>query len=183
MAIKVRGVEVRPEEINLEVDFQDLTAEGQRRLFLENKEKFIQDVLQSKYSAVREVIWEVRNECSSEMLNAAVVGYNKTRESETHILDLLNVPGFQLDKKVRELLGTYGVSLSIKLWVARDENTSLELLKRMLCDAVHRFNAYNEVELLDAIVLNPKFDFGDETFRFSRQTVTRVRERIEFLKK
>ena len=75
MAVKVKGVEVRSEELSLEVNFQDLTQEGQERIFLENKEKFVKDALQSKYSYIQRLLWEVdvKETCSSDTLNVAIL--------------------------------------------------------------------------------------------------------------
>ncbi len=181
--ITVKGVEVRSQEVDLKVDFQDLTAEGQKRVFLENKENFVQDALNSEYPAVQEVIWEVRNQCSAKVLNAAVVGYNEKRKSENYILDLLNVPDFQPDEETRELLGTRGAFHSVKVWVARDEKTSLNVLEKMFRGAANRYFRYNEAELLDAILTNPNFGVCEiQQWNFSYGQQNRIKARIKELK-
>lgn len=56
--ITVKGVEVRADEVNVETEYQFLTEEGQKRVFLENKEEFLLDALNSDYPAVRRLLWE-----------------------------------------------------------------------------------------------------------------------------
>lgn len=60
MAIKVKDVEVRPEEVDEDfiINFEELTEEGQKRLFRENNEKFIVDAIQSKYFSILQLVEE-----------------------------------------------------------------------------------------------------------------------------
>lgn len=190
MAVKVKGVEVRSEELSLEVNFQDLTQEGQERIFLENKEKFVKDALQSKYSYIQRLLWEVdvKETCSSDTLNVAIEECIYQKASSGYILALLNVPGLQVNDKVRELLAV-STELQLKLWVAEDKNTSLELLKTdklFMCATLDLVQSRKPV-LFDAIFKNPNFKWDEEIEQkmemFSAEGRKIIKERIESLEK
>lgn len=126
--IKVEGgVEVRSTEVELTVKFEDLTQEGQQRVFLENMEKFIKEALNSKYPYIRRLLWEVdvKERCSSEVLNAAIQECIYQNISEKKIFALLNVSGFQVNEKVRELLAT-STNPQYRLWLAKNGNIVAE---------------------------------------------------------
>ena len=181
MAITVKGVEVRTKEVrtNVRVEFDDLTEEGQKRIFLENKEEFIVEALKSRYGSVVELVWEVKDECSSVALNAAIAECIKKGASEERILDLLNVPGFELDKKLRKILAISVRSLPIQIWVAKDEKTSFKLLRKMFYNATVKLVRDNDPQLFDAIVTNPNFKSDEEVMAQIIHSSAKIKERIE----
>lgn len=189
MAITVKGVEVRPEEVNLELDFRDLTAEGQKRFFLERKEMFILEALKSRYSSVVEAVGEARNECSSYALNIAIeyVLRRGLYGGVDLVLQFLSVPGFELNEANRKKLAC-SEYWKLRLWVAKDEKTPLKILKKkkMLFNAIRDFEAGSSL-LFDAIVENSNFEVDEQVKRilepFSSETVEKVIARIKELKK
>lgn len=192
MAITVKGVEVRADEINLEVKFQDLTEEGQKRIFLENKEDFLSDALISGYPAVRRLLWEpeIRETCSSALLNQAVIQCLENGASVEDIITLLNVPGFELDDNIRKNLIHQGERfLPIKMWIAKDKKTPLKILQD---DSMFWYAAKNlrlgidddDSKLFETIVLHPHFVWDKEmekkmesyTIKLYKVIMTRMQE-------
>ena len=57
MSIFLRGKEVRKNELDrkIEVSFDDLNENGQKRMFEENKELFLTDAIISRYKNIREM--------------------------------------------------------------------------------------------------------------------------------
>lgn len=187
--ITVKGVEVRPEEVakEIKVSFKDLTEEGQKRIFRENKDEFIIDALKSKYSSVQNLIFEVKNECSSIALNKAIEEAIKRGASAKRIIDLLNVPTLELDEELRKLL-SISIWTSLKKWVIQDKNTSFELLKsdQLFMYAAIELIQSHDSTLFDAIVKNPKFKWDEELERnimdISPEGRKIIKARIEVLK-
>lgn len=145
MAVKVNGVEVRLEEVNME------------------------------------------KTCSSDTLNVAIEECIYQEAPTGDILSLLNVPGLQVSDKVRELLAL-STELQLKLWVVKDKNTSLELLKKdqlFMCATLDFVQLRNPI-LFDAIFKNPNFKWDEEIEQkmeaFSPEGKEMIRERIERLK-
>lgn len=182
MPITVKGVEVRSKEVNttVKVNFEDLTEEGQKRLFLEHSEEFVEVALGSKYPSVRKMLWNekgFKEECSSITLNKAINECLKTREvvlsrrkgepiPTKDIIALLDVPGFELDGIVREKLAKSGL-LAIKMWIAKDKKTTTELLQS---ESMFWITARNLLlgheaeysELFEKVVLHPNFEWDEE---------------------
>lgn len=188
--ITVKGVEVRSKEIDLEVSFQDLTPEGQKRIFLENKEKFLIAALNSRYSSLTDLVKEVKNECSSFALNKAIEHLLDTRRFgfDDLILEFLSVPSLELSEKNRKKLA-YSEYWRLKLWVAKDEKTPLTVLKtrEMFFRAAQNIVYEYSSEMFDAIVTNPNFDVDEEIEQtiqgFSSKGAKKIKARIAELKK
>ena len=188
--LKVNGVEVRIQEVKVdfEVKFSELTEDGQKRVFLENKEDFIVEALKSNYPAVQELVWQVKNGCSSVALNKAIEECIRRGASVNRILDLLEVPGLELEEELREILSCF-VDDSIKLWVAKDPRTPFELLKsdQMFSLAVSEMVHDRGTELFDRIVANPNFKENEDIDRlikeFSSNQEKEVRARMKEITK
>lgn len=191
--ITVKGVEVRAEEVNIETEFRYLTEEGQKRLFLENKEAFLLDALHSDYSAVCRLLWEpeVLKSCSPALLNEAIIPCLSDASKELEdVKILINTLGSELDEGCIEFI-VYApfalAELEIKVLVAQNEKTSLKLLKEMFFLAALKFVSDNEPILFDAIVTNPNFEVDEEieqTIRtFVSKRAEKIKKRIEQLRK
>lgn len=194
--ITVKGVEVRPDEVDLETEFQFLTAEGQKRLFLENKEAFLIEALTSNYSTVRRLLWEpeVLKSCSSVLLNDAIRICFLSKTLRTDIMVLMNAVGSELSDLNRELIACaswtcYENWMSLKVFIAQDEKTSLEILKidEMFKLASIELVQSRDARLFDAIVTNPNFrvddDIEEAISEISPEGRKIIRERIAELKK
>lgn len=122
------------------------------------------DALNSQYSTVRRLLWEpeVLKDCSSKLLNQAVIQCLKGAPVG-NIMDILNVPGFELEESIREILSCYG-NLHLKIWVAEDAKTALHILKsdRMFMTAGKELVQSGNCLLFDAIVQNPNFKWDEE---------------------
>lgn len=191
--ITVKGVEVRPEETDVETEFEFLTEEGQKRVFLENKELFLLDALSSNYPAVSRLLWEpkVLKSCSSDLLNQAIIPCCLDASKEVDdVKMLINTLGSKLDKGCIEFI-VYApfalVEVELKVLVAQNEKTSLKLLKEMFCLAALKFVDDNEPILFDAIVTNPNFELDEEieqmTKVFTSKKAEKIKTRIERLRK
>ena len=192
--ITVKGVHVRVEELSEEIhiDFEDLTEEGQKRVFLENQEDFILDALESKFPNVRRLLWEpeVLENCSPFLLNKAIAQccFLKNREVED-IKILINTLGSKLDKGIIEFIAVSPfVEIELKVLVVQNEKISLKNLKEkaMFQLATLKVIEDNDFRLFDAIVKNPKFDlcWGLERVResFSFSGFEMIASRIKELK-
>ena len=186
--VTVDGVEVRSEEVkDLAVKFEDLTEKGQQRVFLQCKEGFVEEAINSNFSSVRELVWQNKQELSSEALNKAIIRTIIKGLSASRVLELLAVPGFELDEGIRAFLSCSKV-LTIKKWVAENARTSLELLKtnQLFMTAARDLIQSNACILFDAIVKNPNFKWDEEMEQkienFSPKGRKIIRERIEKLK-
>ncbi len=193
MAIKVKGIAVRPEEVNKDftINFEELTEEGQKRLFLENNEKFIVDAIESKYSSVFQLVKERMQQCSSETLNNAIQYYEKKslreKVDEDMILEILMLPKLKLSEESRRSLAS-SVKVKWKLWIAKSDETSFDILKlrQMFYWSAICFEIDGDPRLFDAIVMNPNFRVDEyieeEISLFKPDEQKRIRSRIEELK-
>ncbi len=189
--ITVKGVEVRAEEVSIETEFRFLTEEGQKRLFLENKEAFLLDALHSGYSAVCRLLWEpeVLKSCSPALLNEAIILCLSDASKELEdVKVLINTLGSELDEGCITFIAyAFFVEVELKVLAAKNEKTSLELLKKMFILAVSKFVDDNEPILFDAIVTNPNFEVDEEieqTIRaFDSKRAEKIKKRIEQLRK
>ncbi len=193
MAIKVKDVEVRPEEVDEDfiINFEELTEEGQKRLFRENNEKFIVDAIQSKYFSILQLVEESMQQCSSKTLNSVILywleKYKRKKVNEDMVLKILMLPNLKLSEKNRRGLAT-SMSLKWRLWVAKNEETSLDVLKlrQMFYWGTCYFALDGYPKLFDAIVVNPNFRVDEyieeEISLFKPDEQKRIRSRIEELK-
>ncbi len=167
--VTVNNVKVRSEEVvNLEIQFYELTEDGQKRIFNKKKQDFVRDALRSEYPSVRKFLWEIKEKCSSIVLNMAIEeclkinkeGVRDNYVSGKDIIDLLNVPDFRLDNKLRVRLAESG-DWTLKRWVARDSKTPLNILKSTLMFELAATRVITskgtETDLFDEIICNRNF--------------------------
>jgi len=189
MSILVNGLKVRSYELNsdLEVSFKDLNEKGQHRLFKENKNVFLYDALTSKYKSIQKLPLQFKREYSSETLNSTIMKLlpNVRGKDTDLVLELLNIPGFEVDEELRKKLA-HSVYYPFNYWVAESEKTSSEILKDMfLCD-VGLFVRNDWANLLDSIISNPNFKFDSDlsTYiktRYHIRHYNRVVEKIKLI--
>lgn len=135
--VTVKGVEVRADEVNVQTEFQFLTEEGQKRLFLENKELFLSDALNSNYPAVRRLLWEpeVLESCSSDILNTAIAVWCMMGSEEGDLMTLINAVDSKLSKKNIELIACVPwMDIKLRVRMLQNEKISSKLLKVMFVD-------------------------------------------------
>lgn len=192
MSIIVKGadtrIEVDGEEVDkdLSVKFYELTEEGQKRVFKENKDIFFFDALKSSYMSVRNYARSLKEECSSETLNEAIKNLIifKVSDKITLIIELLNTERLEIDEELRKTLANSDY-WKLRLWVAEDKNTSLSILKEMLPDAIKRFFWRNSSTNIDAIITNSNFELDEEVKqileKFSLDEGTKIEARIKEL--
>ena len=164
MSVKVKGIPIRNEELSydVEVPFSNLTAKGQERMFLDDKDVFICEAFASRYNTVRQLARNNMADCSSSTLNEAIKFLLKgCRSNDVDlILEILDIPNFILEDSIR-------VSLSrsyywpLRQWVANDSNTSLELLYEMLMPAVRSVFWHHDFIILNALVSNTNFKMSE----------------------
>lgn len=189
--ITVKGVEVRAEEVSIETEFRFLTEEGQKRLFLENKEVFLLDALSSDYPAVCRLLWEpeVLKSCSADLLNQAI-GFCCMATEVGDVMTLINAVGSELSKNNMEFIACASwTDVELKVLVAKNGETSLQILKNgaMFIAAASKFVDGNDTRLFDAIVTNPNFEVDEEIEEtiqaFASKRAAKIRARIEQLRK
>lgn len=176
--ITVKGIPVRSEEINLEVDFQDLTEEGQRRIFLENQEEFILEALASQYVSVVEAVREATKNSSFEQNRAIEKLLMMPGNHEREILEILKIPEMELEPEIRVRLVETREPL-ILLKIARDVKTSMAILKmpQMFAKAIRLAEGYED-QLLEAILANPNF-VVDKEIEKKLSFFPRARKKVE----
>lgn len=187
--VTVDGVEVRADEVNVQTEFQFLTEEGQKRLFLENKELFLSDALNSNYPAVRRLLWEpeVLESCSSDILNTAIAVWCMMGSEEGDLMTLINAVDSKLSKKNIELIACVPwMDIKLRVRMLQNEKISSKLLKVMFVDVAEDFVQSGRCILFDAIVKNPNFKWDEEMEQkienFSPKGRKIIKERIEKLK-
>lgn len=162
MSIKVKGVPIRNEELSydMEIPFSSLTFEGQKRMFLDNKNLFIFEAFTSKYDIVRQLARANISECSSISLNKALKNLLSEAGNCNLILEILNIPNFILENDVRITLSTSDY-WPLRQWVANDINTPLSLLYDMLIPAVQSVFWHQDFTILNALVGNANFEMSE----------------------
>ena len=166
MGITVKGVNVRTEELKtkFKVSFADLTAEGQRRVFLEQKDEFLYEALTSRYGSVKKVAKKNKGKCSSKTINKVLkhlLSESDRRLKLDLILDILSTPNFEIEQEVVKKLSNSNYS-KLRLGVAKDSNTPLQILKDMFSDEAFAIVGYGYSEVFDAIITNPRFELDEE---------------------
>lgn len=184
--VTVKGVEVRAEEVNVETEFRFLTEEGQKRVFLENKELFLLDALNSNYPAVRRLLWkpEVLKSCSSDILNRAITACCMGTEVGD-LMTLINAVGSKLSKENIELIAAASwMDMKLRVQMLQNEKISSEFLKKMFVNEAMDFIQYGRCMLFDAIVQNPNFKCYEEQIEmFAPSSRELIKERIKRVKK
>lgn len=164
MSIKVKGIPIRNEELSydVEIPFSNLTVEGQERMFLDNKDVFICEAFASKYDTVRLLARGNMSDCSSATLNEALkfLFIGRTVVNCDLILEILAIPNLILDDDVRVSLSTSDY-WPLRQWVAKDTNTPLDLLYKMLIPAVQSVFWHCDFNTLDALVGNANFEMSE----------------------
>lgn len=165
MSIKVKGIPIRNEELSydVEIPFSNLTVEGQERMFLNNKDVFICEAFASKYDTVRQLARGNMSDCSSATLNEALkfLFIGRTVVNCDLILEILAIPNLILDDDVRVSLSTSDY-WPLRQWVAKDTNTPLDLLYKMLIPAVQSVFWHHDFVVFNALVYNPNFKMSEE---------------------
>lgn len=192
MSIIVKNVDTRIEvdieevDKDLSVKFYELTEEGQKRVFEENKDIFFFDALKSSYMSIRNYAIELKEECSSETLNEAIKNLIRFKVSDkiTLIIELLNTERLEIDEELEKMLA-HSDYWRLRLWVAEDKNTSLSILKEMFWRAAHDLIIHNSSTEIDAIITNPNFELDEEVKqiinRFGSTGITNIEARIKEL--
>lgn len=170
MSIKVKGISVRSNELScdMEIPFHELTIDGQERMFLKHKDLFLCDALDSEHAYIFELACNNFTSCSSKALNEAIISLYEPKpmympmhrsiyENIDLILKILNIPYLELDESIRKRF-SMSSAWKLKLWVAKDKNTSHELLLDMFFPSALR-NLFwaQSFSLFDAIVNNSNF--------------------------
>lgn len=146
-----------------------LTIDGQERMFLKHKDLFLCDALDSEHAYIFELACNNFTSCSSKALNEAIIFlyepepmYRLRHRSRSIpeidlILKILNIPYLELDESIRKKF-SMSSAWKLQLWVAKDKNTSHELLLDMFFPSALRnlFWAHS-FSLFDAIVNNSNF--------------------------
>lgn len=188
MSITVEGINVRIKEVSkdFKVKFESLTESGQKRLFKENKDIFFFDALTSKYVSVRRLALMQKNDCSSVSLNKAIklLVKKKSAFNVDLIIQLLNIPNLDLDDELRKSLA-HSDYWQLRLWIANDKNTPLQILKEMLWGATTIFVGYDSSTEMDVIITNPNFELDEEVEeiikRFNPTEFSKIESRIKEL--
>lgn len=191
MNIVVNGVPVRQEELknDIELKFEDLNEKGQRRVFLENKGKFIFDAFTSEYTRIQKLPLKYQDEYDSDTLNKTISFILKnTRISKNTdiILTLLNNKNLKLYETLRSNLATCDYPL-LKVWVAQSKDTSVKLLNTMFIYEASNLVCLDYTMVFDAIIQNPNFVLTEQTKKiipniFSSEQIKKIKERICELK-
>lgn len=161
MSIFLRGKEVRKNELDrkIEVSFDDLNENGQKRMFEENKELFLTDAIISRYKNIREMAENYAyEECSNEILNQTIWQlYNMQGRYITIILKLLNIHRLKLLNYLQNEFANSD-NYILKEWlITKYSGTSNDTLNAILAKELDKF-CNNEKNLVDEIIMNRNFE-------------------------
>lgn len=189
MSIFLKGKEVRENELNkeIEVSFHDLNEKGQQRMFEENKDLFVVDAIISEYKSIREKAENYAyEEGCNDILNLIIwklfdaQGRYTNRYIST-ILKILNVPRLKLLNTI-QLKFANSDNYILKEWLITKYNgTSNDILNIILKNELDKF-MNNESNLVDKIIMNPKFELTLEGKYYGYGRIERIEARIKELR-
>jgi len=141
-----------------EIQFNNLSEEMQKEMYLKDKRKFKKEASKSVFESVRELVARDKK-TSSEILNEMLRNEIEEDNDEDIIDSILNKPNFKMELETRKVLAK-SEFLQCRRKVAQDEETSSKLLNQMLRDEVINDEA---AVVIDDILDNPNFKMEDET--------------------
>lgn len=185
MSILLKGIAVRPSEVNKNYNcsFEDLTKDGQIRLFLENVDLFFYDACISQYSDVRHLTENCAKKCKAETIEACILELTNQKISYDcrmvlKILDSSKIIPSELFKK--QLSRSY--YWPIRIWVAKQKSNSNAFLQEMFLRELPSFFEYDESMVIDVIVVHPSFniteDFEKKLKRYGDANYTKILSRL-----
>lgn len=151
----------------VEVTFDDLTEEGQRSLYLKDKERFQMDAAKSRYSEIRKLV--VSETTRLEVLDEVFKAEMDIWRVVDNIKLVWNHENFKrTDDKIQEL------AKSTKPWilllVAECEDASSEILNEVLRNEVQKAENMRHIIVEEVIFDNPKFQMEQETLKVLAQS-------------
>lgn len=190
MSIFLKGKEVRENELNkqIEVSFHDLNENGQKRMFEENKDLFVEDAIISEYKNIREKAENYAyEESSNEILNLIIwklfdeQGRYTNRYIST-ILKILNVPRLKLLNTI-QLKFARSDNYILKEWlITKYAGVSNDILNIILQGELDKFCDSNEENLVDKIIMNPKFELTLDGKYYGYGRIEKIEARIKELR-
>lgn len=189
MSIVLKGKEVREDELNkeIEVSFHDLNEKGQQRMFEEDKDLFVVDAIISNYKNIREKAENYAyEECSNEILNLIIWKLFDAQGEYTNryisiILKLLNIPRLRLLNTIQIKFATSHNDILKEWLVTKYPEVSNYTLNRILSKELKKFYN-NEENLVDKIIMNPKFELTLEGKHYGFGIIEKIQARIKELK-
>lgn len=190
MGIVLKGKEVRENELNkeIEVSFHDLNEKGQQRMFEEDKDLFVANAIISEYKNIREKAENYAyEECSNEILNLIIwklfdeQGRYTNRYIST-ILKILNVPRLKLLNTI-QLKFARSDNYILKEWlITKYAGVSNDILNIILQGELDKFCDSNEENLVDKIIMNPKFELTLDGKYYGYGRIEKIEARIKELR-
>lgn len=188
MSIFLEGKKVREDELNekIEVPFNDLDENGQKRMFSEDKDLFLADAIISAYRNIRESARKYAFEdCPNEILNEVIWELYRRQGKYTNrfikeILYLLNIPRLKLEDSLQIEFATSNNGV-LKEWLVTNPETSNDILNIALrCE----FGEYwiKKSVLIDKIIMNPNFKLALDK-KYYGDYMLQIEDRIKELKK
>lgn len=189
--ITVKGYQVRKDELKpeIEVDFKSLSINGQTRIFMENKNLFLKEALESEYDQIRELPIKFIKEYSVKTVNEVMkeLAYKDiytwlASEKYEFMIAILNDESLKIEEKTIERLACSDF-WGIKKAVAVRKDTGAKALKSIFFRAVKEYLDHGESELLDIVIVHPNF-FVDTSLEraiiksYSSDNVKKITEKI-----
>lgn len=153
----------------VKLEFKDLSEETQKRLYLENKEKFKKEAAKSQYNYVREFL--IRDEgTDSETLDELF----KVETNTQNILKLLKHPNFQMNDETKKKLSKSD-NWKLRELAAKDETNTSEFLNQMLRNEIE---GVQDEDVINAILNNLNFKMEEETRKKLSESINAVFRKI-----
>lgn len=143
--------------LGVEVEFNDLLENTQKRLYLQDSEKFEEYAAKSQFTEVRKLVIK-NNQASSTNLDE-IFKLEIEKEGITNLTLLWNHPNFQKDNKKRRILekGKY----DLREILANDKDSSSDFLNEMIRG--EELQKGRHPAIMQAILKNKNFKMENET--------------------
>lgn len=146
----------------VEIAFDDLSSKAQEKLYLQNKEKFQKEAIESKESGIRKLVVK-DEECEVAILDEIFRIETEIYKDSGNLWLIWNHPKFQkTDEKKKKLLESD--SAEIRKLLAQDKESSSEMLNKLLCNELQN-ETCSRAYVVDTILDNPKFQVEEETLK------------------
>lgn len=143
--------------LGVEVEFNDLLESTQKKLYLQDKEKFEGYAAKSQFAKVRKLVIE-DSQASSTNLDEIFAVETANYENITNLILLWNHPNFKKNDEKRRIL--VKGSFDARRMLAEDKDSSSKFLNEMLQEELQGNEMFS---IIEEIMNNKKFKMEDKT--------------------
>lgn len=167
MKIKINGVEVRQDllEEEVEVKFENLNEEVQKKVFLSDVERFFVNAITSRFETVANLAISNIKKCSKKSINEAVLELNNSGYDMKYMeraLKILEIADEEISYETLDVLA-FSRYWSIRDWIAWKSRVLPTTIRKMFVEVINKpCEDEEELKHLNHIIKNPSFKFTKE---------------------